>query len=293
MAGEAPRVRAIGQAAAGTQVLLFVDAPCTGAPAAEGPADRFGAAGVEVPVPAARQALALRARARNGAGQVSPCSAPLQMRLASARPDATSWKQAGFASLEAARGEWDKVAAAQQALRAALPAAAAAALEKEGLAPVAQLSRLPRSQAPLVSADVDCDGARDHALVALPRSSRLGAALAATGRPADEEVGPLLVELRRVSLDGGAELALLHTRGAPKGGFRVFKRNANGIASAARWAAPKLCLPDAEKRADLAWLAAHGCDAVEWLEGETAGSGYVVWDARGGKLVELPDKCEP
>ena len=291
--GSGPRVRVLGAAPGAARVIVFLDPACAGAEAASGTAEQLAAPGLDVAVPAGAEAIELRAVATGPAGR-SACSAPLQMELQAAEARADSWRAAGFASLEAAKAEWEKLAAAQRSLGAALPKELRAALAEAGLAPIAQLGRLRGRPEPLLSADLDGDGARDHALVVLPSASRLGAALlpaldAGAPKPADAALGPLLAELRRISLDGGSEVAVAIRRG---GGFVWTRRPGNGFASVGPWKAPDLCNPGAAALADLAALRARHADAVEYLVGESAGSGWLVWDARSGKVADLPDLCQ-
>ena len=291
--GSGPRVRVLGTAPGAARVQVFLDAACAGVEAASGTSEQLTAPGLDVAVPAGAKAIELRAVATGAAGR-SACSAPLKMELRGLEAAADSWRAAGFASLAATRVEWEKLTKAQQSLGAALPAELRGALAKAGLAPIAQLGRLRGNHEALLSADLDGDGARDHALVVVPSASRLGAALVAAldrdgTAPSDAELGPLLAELRRISLDGGSEVAVAIRRGA---GFVWTRRPGNGFASLGLWKAPDLCNPSAAALADLAALQARHANAVEYLVGESAGSGYLVWDAKSAKIADLPDLCQ-
>ena len=67
----APEVK--GNAAAGSTVWLYKNATCAGFPIAAGPATRFAAPGITVSV-ADNTTTSFRARARDAAGNLSPCS---------------------------------------------------------------------------------------------------------------------------------------------------------------------------------------------------------------------------
>jgi hypothetical protein len=67
----APEVK--GNAAAGSTVWLYKNATCAGFPIAAGPAARFAAPGITVSV-ADNTTTSFRARARDAAGNLSPCS---------------------------------------------------------------------------------------------------------------------------------------------------------------------------------------------------------------------------
>ena len=290
--GAAPRLRVIGVSAAGSAVELFTGPGCSGTPAALGSAAAFAEPGLDVPVQPDAAAAEVRAAATL-AGARSPCSAPFKLELQKA-PVADSWKAAGFASAEAARAAWKDTAKAQAALAQALPAALRSALEQAQLAPIAQLSKLRGRTGALLSLDLDADGVRDYALIVLPAGSHLGAALlsafdAAAPPPPDAELGPLLTDLRRVSLDGGSEVALALGRADS---FTFFRRPGNGLAGIAPWKLRDLCNPKAEELADFDWLAAHHAEEVEYLVGESAGSGFLAWDRRGKKVADLPDLCK-
>jgi hypothetical protein len=285
------RLRVLGVAAAGTQIELFTSAECAGRALSSGPGSALESPGLDLPLPAGAAKVEVRAVA-SAAGARSPCSAPLAFELPPAH-EADSWRPAGYGSLEAAQAAWSATAKAQAALGQALPQSLREALRRERLAPVAQLMRL-RGSGPLPSLDLDADGQRDHALVVLPAGSLLGAALAAAlepaaPAPADADLGPLLAELRRISLDGGSEVALALAR---PGGFAFTRRPGNGLASIGRWQKPDLCDPGARDAADLEWLAARPADVLEYLVGETASSGFLVWDARRGRVADLPDRCK-
>lgn len=289
--GETPRLRALGQAPDGARIELFVDVACTGPAAASGTSARLESPGIDVPVPAGQRALKLFARSVSAADatRVSACTPPFELRLQGEVEPADAGAATSSASA-VARAGWQRATEAQESLAKVLPAPVAAALAEAKLVPVALLSRLPRSQAPLVSGDYDCDGKPDVALVVLPQGSRLGAALARPrGQHADLEA--LVGELRRIALDGGSDLAVVSTRGAGDGDRKVFTRPGNGLAASGKYVERDLCLPDAKDRADLAWLQGHACDVLEYLEGERAGSGVLVWDARSAGFVALPDRC--
>jgi hypothetical protein len=53
-----------------------------------------------------------------------------------------------------------------------------------------------------------------------------------------------------------------------------------------------LCNPKAEELADFDWLGAHHAEEVEYLVGESAGSGFLVWDHKGGRVADLADLCK-
>jgi hypothetical protein len=290
--GAAPRLRVIGAAPAGSAVELFTGADCSGPPAARGTAAALAEPGLDVPVSANAAGAEVRAAATLG-GARSLCAAPFKLELPKA-PAADSWKAAGFPSVEAARAAWKETAKAQAALAQALPAALRGALEQAQLAPVAQLSKLRGRTDALLSLDLDADGVRDYALIVLPAGSHLGAALlsaldAAAPAPPDAELGPLLTDLRRVSLDGGSEVAIALGRA---GSFSFFKRPGNGLGGIAAWKMRDLCNPKAEDLADFDWLAAHHADEVEYLVGESAGSGFLAWNRKAAQVADLADLCK-
>jgi hypothetical protein len=66
-----------GSAAAGTMVKLYKTAGCTGTQAAQGSAAKFASPGITVSV-ADNTTTSFRAKARDAAGNVSPCSSPRQ-----------------------------------------------------------------------------------------------------------------------------------------------------------------------------------------------------------------------
>ena len=69
----APEVK--GTAVAGTAVWLYTNATCAGSPIGAGAAARFASPGITVSV-ADNTTTSFRARARDAAGNLSPCSSP-------------------------------------------------------------------------------------------------------------------------------------------------------------------------------------------------------------------------
>ncbi|MBS2023681.1 MAG: hypothetical protein JST92_14855 [Deltaproteobacteria bacterium] len=278
--GQPAQIKVLGTASAGATVRIHADT-CQGTLLGAGPVAEFTSAGISIAAPARQDSLTLVAESVAAGAPVS-CSAAFQMVLPAERPAADSWKQAGFGSLADARAAWSKVAAAQAAFRKFLPAFAVEALQRARRAPIAQLSSFPKQPLALVTGDYDCDGKADVALITLPLASRLGAALASDAPPEDALLGPLLVELRRIALDGGSELFVVtaNPRSAP------LVRSANGLFHSGKPAA-MVCKQTPEDAALLKDAGLGKCDVLEFLVGESASSGFVVWDHARKVLVTI------
>jgi hypothetical protein len=84
-----------GTPAAGSIVWLYRNATCAGSPIGSNSAARFGSPGITVSV-ADNTTTSFRARTRDAAGNISPCSSPFAYIEVSTAPQTITFRAAGL-----------------------------------------------------------------------------------------------------------------------------------------------------------------------------------------------------
>lgn len=142
----------------------------------------------------------------------------------------------------------------------------------------------------LVTADLDCDGRPDFAIVALPQDDPLVHALGAE-RPGDEEASASRDRLLRMD-EGGAGGVVVVALAAADGSLRLEQHGTSARLSVRRFFARLGCDEDLPSKLDVTWADQHACSALEYGATDTGGGSFLAFDHRTGRLVEFLDSCE-